>query len=229
MSLKPVGPIRRVWYSWKSLKLPWRKTFLVGLDLSGNTFWEFKDALNAGSHRMRRIVKYPRSTHYSEINISPQWHQWLRHTRDNPPSIAEQSQDLVRQDRLKMLAAEADARWAAKPSFLDAPGKQQGQPLPAMGVKDPGGYAPPTEPPEKEGVRNAVGGGLEDNIPGTDVKMKELLKTKESIPGKQTTEAPREQPKPKPIKEDPWKKARGGPSEEWKPQAWDPNASTGGR
>jgi len=25
-------------------------------------------------------------------------------------------------------------------------------------------------------------------------------------------------------KEDPWKKARGGPSEKWQPQAWDPNA-----
>jgi hypothetical protein len=28
----------------------------------------------------------------------------------------------------------------------------------------------------------------------------------------------------KDSKEDPWKKARGGPSEEWQPAAWDPNS-----
>lgn len=30
-------------------------------------------------------------------------------------------------------------------------------------------------------------------------------------------------------REDPWKKARGGPSEEWQPAAWDPNASAARR
>lgn len=180
---------------------------------------------------MRRIVKYPsRSVHYSEIKISPQWHQWLRHTRADPPSITEQSQDLLRQENLKILAAEADARWAAKPSFLDAPGREQGQPLPAIGVKDPGGYAQSTEPLKKEDVKNVVGGGLEDNVQGSKTKMKELLETEEAQspdnqPGKQTTEMLRDRTpfKPKTLKEDPWKKNRGGPSEEWKPQSWNPN------
>ena len=51
--------------------------------------------------------------------------QWLRHTRYDPPSVAEQQQDMMRQERMKILAAQADARWAAKPSALDAPDKQQ--------------------------------------------------------------------------------------------------------
>ncbi|KAH0274182.1 hypothetical protein KCU84_g19818, partial [Aureobasidium melanogenum] len=55
MSKQP-GAIKQAWYKWKSLRLPWRRKWLVGADLSGNTFWEFKDAINAG--RMRRIVQY---------------------------------------------------------------------------------------------------------------------------------------------------------------------------
>lgn len=39
-----------------------------GFDLQGNTFWEFKDALHA--LRNRRIAKYSRSTHLSEVKIS---------------------------------------------------------------------------------------------------------------------------------------------------------------
>ena len=65
---KPPGPIRRAWYEWKMLRFPWRKRWLVGFDLEGNTFWEFKDALHA--LRNRRIAKYHRSTHYGDVNVS---------------------------------------------------------------------------------------------------------------------------------------------------------------
>ncbi|KAI9849835.1 MAG: hypothetical protein M1837_000049 [Sclerophora amabilis] len=156
MSSVPMSPLRRLWFAWKSLKLPWRKTFLVGSDLSGNTFWEFKDA--ASSNRFRRIVKSPSSTHLADVQISPQWHQWLRQTRFDAPSIAEQTADLQRQAAVKQLAKEADERWASKPSFLDKPKEQ---PRPATQIKDPGGYAGKTEEDSKEGVRNAVGGAQE--------------------------------------------------------------------
>lgn len=39
-----------------------------GADLSGNTFWEFKDHMNA--NRLRRIVQYSRKTYYSDVKIS---------------------------------------------------------------------------------------------------------------------------------------------------------------
>jgi len=183
---------------------------------------------------MRRIVQYPPSTHYSEINISPQWHQWLRHTRSEPPSLTEQSQDLIRQRNLKVLAAKADARWAAKPSVLDVPGQAKGQPLPALDVKDPGNYAQSTDPQEKVGVRSAVGGGLDDKIRRTDTTIKQATQPEEEpkmqLPdgirhhfNKRPEQEKIRKAKEKKEREDPWKQARGGPSEEWQPKAWEGN------
>lgn len=57
-----------------------------------------------------------------------QWHQWLRHVREHPPSIQEQQQDLVRQAQIKQLARLADERWASKPSVLDKPKNHQQPP-----------------------------------------------------------------------------------------------------
>jgi len=51
------------------------------------------------------------------------WIQWLRHTRHEAPTINEQQLDEIRQAQVKQLAAQADARWASKPSYLDAPSK----------------------------------------------------------------------------------------------------------
>jgi NADH dehydrogenase [ubiquinone] 1 alpha subcomplex assembly factor 2 len=255
MSSSAVSPFRKAWYKWKALHLPWRKRFLIGmiphhpassslpfqlltltgLDLQGNTFWEFRDTLSSHKYRMRRIVQYPPTVHYSDLNISPQWHQWLRHTRQDPPSLTEQSQDLVRQENLKALVAQADARWAAKPSFLDAPGKELGQALPATQIKDPGGYAPSTEPLEKQGVRSAVGGGLGDQVQGTDTTLGEpIVGKKEEEIKMQAPDGIRHHFVERPVerkkkdedqKEDPWKKARGGPSEEWQPKAWSGNTA----
>ncbi|KAL2164157.1 hypothetical protein VTH06DRAFT_3371, partial [Thermothelomyces fergusii] len=89
MSQPPVGPLLRAWYKWKMLRLPWRRRFLVGFDLSGNTYWEF---LDRGSHlpapprpqpspsdippttptaRWRRIVRCARGTHPSAVRVPP--------------------------------------------------------------------------------------------------------------------------------------------------------------
>ncbi|KKY25075.1 hypothetical protein UCRPC4_g02132 [Phaeomoniella chlamydospora] len=148
-----MGAIRDAWLKWKSLKLPWRKKFLIGQDLQGHTYWELKDTLNA--QRMRRMVKYRRSTQYSEVKVSPQWHQWLRHTRIDPPSLQEQQADVMRQAQMKQLARVADERWASKPSFLDKP---RAQPAPATMPKDPRAFAPQTALNEKQGVRDAIEG-----------------------------------------------------------------------
>ncbi|KAJ5905322.1 uncharacterized protein N7473_002238 [Penicillium subrubescens] len=115
--------VNSLWFKWKSLRLPWRRSVLVGQDLAGNTFWEFKDVVNA--NRFRRIVKFDPKTHYGDVQVSPQWHQWLRYVREHPPSLEEQQQDLIRQAQIKQLARLADERWASKPSFLDKPKTQQ--------------------------------------------------------------------------------------------------------
>lgn len=166
---------------------------------------------------MRRIVQYPPSTHYSEIDISPQWHQWLRHTRLEPPSLTEQSQDLVRQRNLKILAAQADARWAAKPSFLDGP--QRSQALPAVEVKDPGGYE--TTVGERGEAVGVPEGGKESNVDGGEKQQN--MQVPDGIRHRFNERPEQEKKRLEEEKKDPWKNARGGPSEEWQPQAWDGN------
>ncbi|KAI9735893.1 MAG: hypothetical protein M1834_001359 [Cirrosporium novae-zelandiae] len=153
MSFPQIGPVKRLWYTWKSMKLPWRKRFLVGMDLAGNTFWEFKDTLN--SQRLRRIVKSSTSTHYADVKISPQWHQWLRYIRPFPPTLSEQQADVARQAQLKKLAQLADQRWAEKPSYLDMP-KERQQLQPATHPRGPGGYTGKKKPEGKDNVKNAV-------------------------------------------------------------------------
>jgi len=231
MSATPISPIRKAWYRWKSLQLPWRKRFLVGLDLQGNTFWEFRDTLSSHKHRMRRIVQYRASTHYSDIKISPQWHQWLRHTRSDPPSLTEQSHDIIRQENLKVLAAEADARWAAKPSFLDSPGQARGQRLPALKVKDPGGHITLTGSENRVGARNAIASEPEDTTKETDIsaefgengEQKGKMQVSDGI--RHFNESPgqdkRLRAESKKDKEDPWKQSRGAGM--WQPAAWDGN------
>lgn len=178
-----------------------------GLDLQGNTYWEFRDERHGPAElaRWRRIVQYPRSTHYGEVKVSPQWHQWLRHMRERPPSVHEQHAELHRQRQMKQLAAEADARWEAKPRAMDAPPGEAttGQPLPMVESRAEG---------ERDGVR--VGGGVETRKDAIS-SAEEQVKVKQSQPRRNEAE-----------KEDPWKRQpRAGPSENWQPQAWAPPAS----
>ncbi|KAL4896795.1 hypothetical protein BDV59DRAFT_171562 [Aspergillus ambiguus] len=188
-----MSPINSLWFKWKSLRLPWRKSFLVGTDLAGNTYWEFKDALNAG--RFRRIVKFSPKTHYADVQVTPQWHQWLRYLRPNPPSIEEQKNDLIRQAQIKQLARLADERWASKPSYLDKPQTQS--PGPATGTSDA-----TLNPPVRQENDVATSSTPADAVPES--------KTDDSAPAKD---------------KDPWAKARGGPSENWQPESWAPKTA----
>lgn len=117
---------------------------------------------------------------------------------------------------MKQLAAAADERWNSVPSFLDKPNTVQ-QPQPAIGVKDPGGYAPQTEPLEKQGVRSAV--DAEENV----AAAKEGEQTDDGrFKGSGRERRARE--------EAPWERnaPRGGPSEGWQPGQWTPGASQRG-
>jgi NADH dehydrogenase [ubiquinone] 1 alpha subcomplex assembly factor 2 len=182
---------------------------------------------------MRRIVEYPRSLPYSEVTslISPAWHQWLRHTRGAPPSLTEQAQDLVRQRQIKVLAAEADARWNSKESFLDAPRTAQ---VPGGTEAGARGVSAVTE-----GMRE-TGTGVRDSTAGkiaTLAQDPERMKVQGAPPPRVYTnpglakkERQEKEERPIPKKDDPWEKAkRGGPKgpgEEWQPQAWNPSGAT---
>ncbi|KAI1633803.1 hypothetical protein F4809DRAFT_621873 [Biscogniauxia mediterranea] len=214
MSAKQISPLLKAWYRWKSLRLPWRNRFLVGLDLQGNTYWEFRlrgaDSSAAARHRLRRIVQYPRDAHYSDVRVPPQWHQWLRYRRDDAPTLAEQAADAARQARVRALAAEADARWAAKPSLLDMPQSQ-----PPLGSSRRSGKQEEGQEEEEEGVVREERGDVEVEA-----------KAKEQGQARREGAAPPPPEKEKEKKKDPWKQyQRGGPSETWQPAAWTPSAA----
>ncbi|KAF1911498.1 hypothetical protein BDU57DRAFT_461806 [Ampelomyces quisqualis] len=219
---KGPGPLLRAWYEWRMKRFPWRKKWLVGFDLQGNTFWEFKDQLHA--LRNRRIAKYHRSTHYSEVNVSPSWMQWLRHTRFDPPTVAEQQQEIMRQERMKMLASQADARWASKPSALDSPDKQQPMQMlksrdPAIGVNQMNvdqQVRDNAEPPRTIQEQEA-----KPQQPGSHVPEPQDMPHDPPVP--RTDDAPATQPRRKMKKEpkdSPWKQAENG--KDWQPQGWSP-------
>ncbi|KAJ5190468.1 uncharacterized protein N7498_009453 [Penicillium cinerascens] len=184
--------VNSLWFKWKSLRLPWRKMYIVGQDLAGNTFWVFKDVANA--NRLRRIVKFDPRAHFDEVQVTPQWHQWLRYLRENPPTIEEQRQDLMRQANMKNLARLADERWASKPSFLDKPPTQQPKPTPQNSQATES-----TKPDNATSTQNA------------------------SSPAEPTPQ-PEPVPETKPKKpENPWDKAVN-PGDDWQPESWTPKS-----
>lgn len=190
-----------------------------GLDLQGNTYWELRRARgddDPATARPRRLVQYPRGTHLSAVTVSPPWHQWLRHLRPHPPSLPEQHAEARRQRQVKALAAEADARWAAKPRVM-MDGPRHEPPVPVL-----------------EGSRRRHrrrGGGLvgedesgvqeenDDDAAGeTRSGAIASAKDEQQQPARSPTKADRE---------DPWKRHRpSGPGEEWQPQAWTPPGSS---
>ncbi|KAJ5476623.1 NADH:ubiquinone oxidoreductase17.2kDa subunit [Penicillium sp. IBT 31633x] len=192
--------VNSLWFKWKKLRLPWRKSFLVGEDLAGNTFWEFKDVLNAS--RFRRIVRFDPKTHFSDVQVTPQWHQWLRHVRQHPPSLEEQRQDLVRQAQIKQLARLADERWASKASFLDKPKTQQ-----------------PVPPTQSHGTTL--------DPPAANAAPAQQAPTSTTSPNTapKANPAPGEPKKTQKEKENPWARANStNPGEEWQPEAWSPTS-----
>lgn len=124
--------------------------------------------------------------------------QWLRHTREDPPSLADQQAEVYRQGRMKMLAAQADARWASKPSVLDAPAK--------------------TQPPQM----------LQSSDPHSGIKQVDVAQEADSVAEEteQTSDAPTLKTR-KPMrtepKDSPWNQAsKGNPGAEWQPASWSP-------
>ena len=105
--------------------------------------------------------------------------------------------DLVRQAQLKVLAAKADARWAAKESYLDQPEER-----PLLGVD---------RNTSAEAGESWKHGGQDAVTENTKSVPQETLASEERNAGRVEDQS---------EKKDPWKVARGGPSEEWQPAAW---------
>jgi len=137
------------------------------------------------------------------VNSLASWMQWLRHTRLDPPTIAEQQMDQERQERIKVLAARADARWAAKPSALDTPDRQQ--PVQMLQNRDPDRGVVQTDVSlrGREGTRAA---GQQDSG---------RHKWAASESARTEGEVRKED-----VKHSPWDTAHQ--SQEWQPTGWNP-------
>jgi NADH dehydrogenase [ubiquinone] 1 alpha subcomplex assembly factor 2 len=125
------------------------------------------------------------------------WHQWLRYQREHPPSITEQSAEVARRERIKVLAKEADARWAAKASLLE-------KPVEKTPVLD---GAAESSDPQMTATQDEREGGVRVVEAGNDSAKAEAPLAKDQ------------------QQNDPWKRP-SGPSQTWQPTAWSPSSST---
>lgn len=92
--------------------IPFRKRFFIGYDLHGNTYWEF--TIDGNMQRLRRKLEPYRQELFKAdyfLTVPPQWLQWLRRTRNVPPTLDELMADQYRQHRIKALAQQADEKW----------------------------------------------------------------------------------------------------------------------
>ncbi|KAI4130477.1 MAG: hypothetical protein LQ338_001708 [Usnochroma carphineum] len=170
-----------------------------GVDLAGNSYYYFRPSLGI---RPRRILKENPRIPYSDINIPVQWLQWLRYTRDPAPSIQELQIDVQRKEQLKQLAAAADARWASKPSMLDAPRRRNQE----VGIGD------------GEGQVGVIGRKGESHEGGVEAGGKKLGK---GVKGEDVRDSWGEGEKGR--GENPWIKERPrGAGEGWQPESWQP-------
>lgn len=177
-------------------------------------------------------MRYPRGTHHGDVVVPPAWHQWLRHTRSDPPSLSEQRAEVARQERIKLLAAQADARWEAKPKVMDGPASPSSPEGKAfLGLREPPFETDRKVGPGKAegraelGEMNATGRtGVTKNTSDDEVALgdDETVDQREETWKRMQQKAEEKQKREGDKKPDPWKQARGGPSETWQPQAWQP-------
>ncbi|KAL8949816.1 MAG: hypothetical protein Q9222_004103 [Ikaeria aurantiellina] len=174
-------------------------------DLNGNSYFYFRPSL---SQKPRRILQQNPLVPYSDIQVPVQWHQWLRHTRPAAPSIQELQTDVQRQAQLKQLAAAADARWASKPSVLDAPRRRNQEVGVGDGDTRTGNVGRQGESVGGNGTRTGTGQGqrLNEGVKGEDVRDSWGEGERGRGRGK-----------------NPWIKERPkNPGETYQPASWDP-------
>jgi NADH dehydrogenase [ubiquinone] 1 alpha subcomplex assembly factor 2 len=142
--------------------------------------------------------------------------QWLRHTRFDPPSLTEQRQEIARQENMKMLASQADARWASKPSALDAPDKQQ--PIQPLQSKDPNSGVTQMNADQEARDRLEPPSSMEEQ----EAKPQEMPHdppVPASTDAEPSTVAKKKKSKKEP-RDSPWNQAE--PPKDWQPQGWSP-------
>lgn len=153
---------------------------------------------------MRRIVRGRRGIHHGDVKVTPQWHQWLRQTRPDPPTVQEQHIDLIRQKQLKHNARLADERWAAKAKYIEKPKETDTAPPTMINKSDTTRSTPGQQPiPPTSGAESSSKGTISEAQ--TPISQNQL------------------------SQDDPWAKekqrqqeAASNPGGTWQPETWTP-------
>ncbi|KAK9904855.1 hypothetical protein WJX75_003869 [Coccomyxa subellipsoidea] len=98
---------------------------LVGHDIHGNKYYRWPDTSVHGEPIEKRIVKTP-DGRYDPRLVPPEWIQWLKQTRGEPPSPEEILQMEAKRQAIKHRAAALDAAEAQR-RFQEATLGQQAE------------------------------------------------------------------------------------------------------
>jgi NADH:ubiquinone oxidoreductase subunit len=91
-----------------------RRGVFVGQDEMGNKYYEAKDISDSYDGRKRRWVIY---NGYAEASkVSPDWHGWLHHTFQDPPTTAPLRRQAWEKDHVPNLSGTVGA-WRPKGSL----------------------------------------------------------------------------------------------------------------
>jgi len=106
-----------------------RPTGYIGRDLQGNRFYErpINGNEDVGLRKTKRTVKYQQKGQNlwdlasNSQTLPVQWLAWLSHTRIRAPTLEELSQDIARQERLRLNVARLKAQEAEERLRLQSP------------------------------------------------------------------------------------------------------------
>ena len=91
-----------------------RRGVLVGQDEMGNKYYQAKDVSDSYDGRKRRWVIY---NGYAEASkVSPDWHGWLHHTFEEPPTLEPLRRQAWEKDHIPNLSGTINA-WRPKGSL----------------------------------------------------------------------------------------------------------------
>lgn len=91
-----------------------RRGVFIGKDENGNSYYEAKDTKDSYDGRKRRWVIFEG---YAEASkVSPDWHGWLHHTFDEPPTVEPLKRQAWERDHIPNLTGTVHA-WRPQGSI----------------------------------------------------------------------------------------------------------------
>ena len=99
-----------------------RRGVFIGKDALGNSYYEAKDTKDSYDGRKRRYVVY---NGYAEASkVSPDWHGWLHHTFEEPPTVEPLKRQSWERDHIPNLTGTVHA-WRPQGSIARSGERQK--------------------------------------------------------------------------------------------------------